>query len=309
VPEFVAWTLCGEQVSEPSLASRTGLVDQATGAPWHEALTVLGVPDGSHTARRYLNSTARWSPLPATTTRSPPSVPVRSGPENLFDSCGTAEVLLRVVPRALEDAQRSTLVGLGIDAGRHVVPGHSVLLDGMRSGLVMRRMLSLLGADDPARRDELDRHWVPNAVRRRQPLDPRRGDRRQRRTGPPAGRRHPRHCLGGDPHAPGRADHGAAGRHHVRGGRARRGGRGRLDPDAQRPRVQAPPIPRLTFCRVEQPGARGAALFAACAALGEDSIDERARRFAATAELPIPTAGSAAEPALRPNYAVPVECL
>jgi hypothetical protein len=44
-------------------------------------------------------------------------------------------------------------------------------------------------------------------------------------------------------------------------------------------------IPRLTFCPVDQPGTRGAALFAACA-LGEGSLEELARRFASSSDGP-----------------------
>jgi sugar (pentulose or hexulose) kinase len=174
------WTLCGEQISEPSLASRTGLFDQATGEPWGEALAALGVAGGflpdTVPAGRAAGRITHCSTAPeldgAVVTVAGHDHPVAAvgagavGPEDLFDSCGTAEVLLRVVPRVLDDAERSTLVGLGIDAGRHVVPGQTVLMGGMRSGLVMRRVLSLLGADDPTRRDELDRRWVPAPVGR-----------------------------------------------------------------------------------------------------------------------------------------------
>jgi hypothetical protein len=48
-------------------------------------------------------------------------------------------------------------------------------------------------------------------------------------------------------------------------------------------------IPRLTFCAVEQPGARGAALFAACAAEPGATVADVARRFAATMGDPPPT--------------------
>jgi hypothetical protein len=53
-------------------------------------------------------------------------------------------------------------------------------------------------------------------------------------------------------------------------------------------------IPRLRFCPVEQPGARGAALFAACA-LGDDSLEELARRFALSADAPYRSDQSASE--------------
>jgi sugar (pentulose or hexulose) kinase len=318
VPEFVAWTLCGEQVSEPSLVSRTGLIDQATGAPWDDALGVLGVtggflPDTVHAGRAAGRITHCWAAPEldgAVVTVAGHDHPVAAvgagavGPEDLFDSCGTAEVLLRVVPRVLDDEERSTLVGLGIDAGRHVVPGQSVLIGGMRSGLVMRRMLSLLGADDPARRDELDRRWVPtpsgrdslsiagaaihdNDVRIRL---------RDGATPDVAWAATLTHLaeqttalLAGITSVVG--EHRSA---------VAAGGWTRMR-SVRESKIRT--IPRLTFCRVEQPGARGAALFAACAALGEAGIDERGRRFAATAELPIPTAESIAGPALRPNHA------
>jgi sugar (pentulose or hexulose) kinase len=45
MPEYVAYALTGELVSEPSLASRTGLLDQATGRPWPEALDRIGAKE------------------------------------------------------------------------------------------------------------------------------------------------------------------------------------------------------------------------------------------------------------------------
>jgi len=53
--------------------------------------------------------------------------------------------------------------------------------------------------------------------------------------------------------------------------------------------------PRLTFCGVDEPGARGAALFAACAAL-DVGVDELAPRFAATADPPGTAARSGPAP-------------
>lgn len=43
LPEFVAHSLGAQAVSEYSLASRTGLLDQDDGAPWTEMLDLLGV--------------------------------------------------------------------------------------------------------------------------------------------------------------------------------------------------------------------------------------------------------------------------
>ena len=44
VPEWIVCGLGGEPVREPSLASRTGLIDQGTGEVWEEALAAAGLP-------------------------------------------------------------------------------------------------------------------------------------------------------------------------------------------------------------------------------------------------------------------------
>ena len=44
VPEWVVHRLGGHLVREPSLASRTGLIDQATGSVWTEGLDAAGIP-------------------------------------------------------------------------------------------------------------------------------------------------------------------------------------------------------------------------------------------------------------------------
>ena len=75
----------------------------------------------------------------------------------MFDSFGTAEALVRTVPGLLPAAARERLAGQGIDAVPHVLPGRQVLLGGTKAGLVLRRTLRMLGADDRAdRRRELD---------------------------------------------------------------------------------------------------------------------------------------------------------
>ena len=101
-----------EAVSEYSLASRTGLLDQDTGEPWSDMLDHLGVTATScrplvdaGTARSAAaaptgcrpDSPVRWSRWPATTTWSPPCPAARSPADRYHVSMGTAEVLLRVV--------------------------------------------------------------------------------------------------------------------------------------------------------------------------------------------------------------------
>jgi sugar (pentulose or hexulose) kinase len=170
IPEYIAHALGAARVSELSLASRTGLLDQATGRPWPEALALLGVdallPD-TLAAGHPAGSVAAAPRVPdglvgAVITVVGHDHPVAAtgvgatGDHELFNSCGTADVLLRTVPRALTDDERETLVERGIDAGHHVLSGQSVLIGGVRSGLVMRRVLAMLGAGDPEGRARLD---------------------------------------------------------------------------------------------------------------------------------------------------------
>jgi hypothetical protein len=154
----------------------------------------------------------------------------------------------------------------------------------------MRRVLALLGADDPAGRDALDRRW---------------------RDGPAGGAvtvsggaigdedvvLRLRDGVGPDALWAATLDHLAArsadllaaigsvaGEHRaaVAAGGWTRMGSVRA--------VKVRTIPRLTFCQVAQPGARGAALFAACAAEPGATVADVARRFA----------GSMSDPPTRP---------
>jgi sugar (pentulose or hexulose) kinase len=170
IPEYVAHALGGTRVSEPSLASRTGLLDQATGRQWPAALSLLGVetllpdlvPAGQSAGTVAAGPGVPVGLVGAVITVVGHDHPVAAtgvgatGDHELFNSCGTADVILRSVPRVLTDDERETLVARGLDAGRHVLDGQSVLIGGVRAGLVMRRVLAMLGADDQAGRARLD---------------------------------------------------------------------------------------------------------------------------------------------------------
>ncbi|MEV4621376.1 FGGY family carbohydrate kinase [Asanoa sp. NPDC049573] len=298
MPEFVAYVLTGERISEPSLASRTGLLDQATGQPWTEALDRIGVgpeflpetrPAGQPAGlvRRGIGIPALEGAAVTVAGHDHPVAAIgagATGPADLFDSCGTAEVLLRSVPRILTDDERATLVGLGIDAGRHVLPDHAVLIGGMRSGLVMRRVLALVGADGPKRRDDLDRRWQPDA-----PV----GDAltvvgaamhdndvtlRIRDGASPdllwaATLKH----LGEQTAALLAAVNSVVGEHRTA---VAAGGWTRM---ASVRRAKAAVIPRLRISELEQPGARGAAMFGACAAY-DIPLDKVTRQFLDTVD-------------------------
>lgn len=170
LPEFVVTALGGDVVSEYSLASRTGLLDQDTATPWTEILDYLGVDES------FLPPLTDAGALLGRA--SPDRVPdafggalltvaghdhlvsaVSSGdfPADRYHvSMGTAEVLLRMIEHPLPFEARERLASSLINCVRHVVPGTWVLVAGVKTGLVMRRMLQLYGITDRAGRDALD---------------------------------------------------------------------------------------------------------------------------------------------------------
>jgi sugar (pentulose or hexulose) kinase len=77
--------------------------------------------------------------------------------DELFNSSGTADVLARSVPGTLTESQRQRVVNAGWSAGRHVLPGTSLLLAGASGGLLLRRVLAALGAEPEQARAALDR--------------------------------------------------------------------------------------------------------------------------------------------------------
>jgi sugar (pentulose or hexulose) kinase len=179
VPELVVHALGGERVRELSLSSRTGLLDQDDATCWPQALEVVGVDAaflpppvyagdrcGSAGGRAVLGDSA-WD-LPAQVAGATLTVAGHDhlvaavaagavGPGQLYDSMGTAEALVRVLESPLPPDARERLAGLGINALRHVVRDRSMILVGTRSGLLLRRVLQLVGVTDAAGRAALDR--------------------------------------------------------------------------------------------------------------------------------------------------------
>lgn len=170
VPEFVVHALGGPRVAEYSLVSRTGLLDQDDSSPWAAAFAVLGT-DESLLAERIDAGTA----LDALTDAAMPFAfrgakltvaghdhlvsAVAAGAtssDQLYDSMGTAEALVRVLDARLPFEARERLALAGINTVRHVLPGKFVLLAGTKSGLLMRRVLQLLGIADAAGRAGVD---------------------------------------------------------------------------------------------------------------------------------------------------------
>ena len=209
LPEFVVTTLGGRAGAELSLASRTGLLDQDTGAPWPAMLDALGDHGGLPAAprhrghrprpdrRRAARSRAPGSPSRATTTSSRPRPTARSPTARYHVSMGTAEVLLRVIDAPLGYAARARLAEHLINEVRHVVPGKHVLVAGLKSGLLLRRTLQALGIRDRDGRDRLDAAVMAIPLRGHPPRGRDRGRgraqrRRRARAHRPHRRRQPR---------------------------------------------------------------------------------------------------------------------
>jgi sugar (pentulose or hexulose) kinase len=171
VPEWIVFGLGGDLVREPSLASRTGLIDQGTGELWPAAAALAGLsprilpderPAGVAAGRlRHDGVDSRAAGAVLTVAgHDHPVAAIGAGAveqDMLFNSCGTADVLARSVPGNLAKPQRAAAVAAGWSLGRHVLPGTSLLLAGVSGGLLLRRVLAALGAESADARAALDR--------------------------------------------------------------------------------------------------------------------------------------------------------
>ncbi|MFT4044733.1 MAG: FGGY family carbohydrate kinase [Gordonia sp. (in: high G+C Gram-positive bacteria)] len=171
LPEFVVYLLGGRQVTEYSLASRTGLFEQDSQRPWGPMLHYLDtdarlLPEFVDAGTPLGQATAPWidpACAGATLTVAGHDHLVSAvssghlGADQYHVSMGTAEVLLRVVDTLPSESVRIRLAENLINAVRHVVPGQYVLVAGAKTGLLMRRALQLAGITDRVGRDELDR--------------------------------------------------------------------------------------------------------------------------------------------------------
>lgn len=179
VPEFVIRSLGGPRVAEYSLASRTGMLDQDDSRPWAAALEVLGTGEGILAERVGAGDavgTLSDARMPAGFQGATLTVAghdhlvsaVAAGATasgELYDSMGTAEALVRVLDATLPFDARERLSLTGINTVRHVLPGKYVLLAGTKSGLLMRRVLQMLGIADERGRREIDERVMALPVR------------------------------------------------------------------------------------------------------------------------------------------------
>jgi sugar (pentulose or hexulose) kinase len=171
VPEWIVFGLGGDLVREPSLASRTGLIDQGTGELWPAAAAMAGLPARILPDERPGGSAAGHLRHDGVDARAAGAVLTVAGHDHpvaaigagvtekdeLFNSSGTADVLARCIPGTLAAPQRQAVVSAGWSIGRHVLPDTSLLLAGVSGGLLLRRVLTALGADSADTRDALDR--------------------------------------------------------------------------------------------------------------------------------------------------------
>ena len=170
VAEWVVRGLGGDAASDASLASRTGWLDLTARDWWPEALDWSGVSASlfpplvtSGTALGRVTSDLGVPGLAGAvlTTAGHDHQAATVGaeaarPGDQLDSCGTAEALVRTVPAGLAADGILRLARGGVTVGWHVLEGQWALLGATEGGLVLQRILSVLGGPDVLA--ELDAH-------------------------------------------------------------------------------------------------------------------------------------------------------
>lgn len=179
VADWVVHRLGGDQVAEASLACRTGALSLAGRSWWEEALEWAGaganlfppvVQAGTLVGRLSQGGWRRnGGDDPGDLERLAGAALAPAGHDHLcaaagvdatraeqvLDSCGTAEALVRTVAPLTEN-ELGRAVASGLETSWHTVPGHQALLAGHALGLVLERVLSLVGATGPEAASALD---------------------------------------------------------------------------------------------------------------------------------------------------------
>lgn len=168
VAEWLVHSLGGEQVAEPSLASRTGMLDFGTGAWWDEVRAWTGLSPGLLPELREAGAPA--GRVGARLPQAAGAVLTAAGHDHLcaavgagatglgdtFNSCGTAEAFVRPLEPPLERDRVLRAVAAGVCIGRHVIPRWLALMGGWSAGATLQRFADLLGAGDPTARAKLE---------------------------------------------------------------------------------------------------------------------------------------------------------
>jgi sugar (pentulose or hexulose) kinase len=160
VAEWIVRALGGEEVSEASLASRTGMLDITRREPWPVAVELVGDllpaqriwagdPAGVASGDT-VPSILRGARLTVAGLDHQAAVLVSGAARDgaLFDSMGTAEALIRTVSGTVPVDQVEWLTDLDIDVDWSVLPDHQILLAGRLTGLSLERVASMLGSTD-----------------------------------------------------------------------------------------------------------------------------------------------------------------
>jgi sugar (pentulose or hexulose) kinase len=161
VAEWIVHALGGEQLAELSLASRTGFLDAGRAAWWPEALAWAEAPPGflpelcaAATEAGRARRTRLEGAVLTVAGHDHLAAAVGAGATrhgDLFDSCGSAEALVRAVAPGISAQAIQNAVAGGVTVGWHVFGENRSLLGGFLSGLALRRFLDLLGVADDAR--------------------------------------------------------------------------------------------------------------------------------------------------------------
>jgi sugar (pentulose or hexulose) kinase len=168
LPEWIARSLGAAEVSEHSLASRTGMFLIAERTWWPEALAWLGVREGFLPelvgggvpigrvgdalpgARGAILTVAGHDHVTATVGAD------AHAEGDVLHSCGTAEVFVRTLADRLDTQRVAESVAVGVTVGCHVVPDRWALLSGNELSVGLTSVLRMLGIDEPGQRDALD---------------------------------------------------------------------------------------------------------------------------------------------------------
>lgn len=159
IAEWVVAALSGVEVSDRSLASRSGWLELRTGQWWDEAMDwslvrpeLLPPLVGSGEAVGVVSAGDAPSRLGGATVtvvgHDHQAAAVGAGARDSgdeLDSCGSAEALVRAVPIPLPEPAVAELTAAGITVGWHVLPERWCLLGATRGGLLLRRVRGLLG--------------------------------------------------------------------------------------------------------------------------------------------------------------------
>jgi sugar (pentulose or hexulose) kinase len=161
VAEWIVRGLGGDEATEQSLASRTGWLRLAERDWWEDTLAWSGVDRSLMpplvTAGTPLGRVSTEAGLPRlvgavlTVAGHDHQAAVvgagADGPGDELDSCGTAEALVRTIAPGLSPDVIADLAEAGITTGWHAVADHWCLLGATQGGLVLQRVLALLGKD------------------------------------------------------------------------------------------------------------------------------------------------------------------